>query len=206
MSRRRALAAACLALVVHACAPLAGERAESAADPPERPPPPSVASLVERAEAATANGDDGDAIEAYAEALERTPWNTRLEDGLANAYARRAARARDEAGARGLPAAEADLRRALELRPDDTQLRSAAIRTVLRLAPCFILAVCPTITKWCSCGTTCGAMMGSWISERTLVFTRFTPPRWQVEMEWRIASSQAMAPYDGYVKTLPLTG
>jgi tetratricopeptide (TPR) repeat protein len=65
-------------------------------------------------------GDSDAAIAAYEEALEITPWNTRVTRALAAAHAERGARRR-EAGS--LPEAERDLRRALELQPDDPELR-----------------------------------------------------------------------------------
>lgn len=78
--------------------------------------------LVERAESARAAGELDGAIEAYREALDRTPWNTRLQRVLAETYADRAARARDE-GPAGLGGAEQDLREAQRLAPDDANVR-----------------------------------------------------------------------------------
>lgn len=89
---------------------------------PEEPEgaPRGIAPLVERAERASQRGDQDAAIAAYQEALELTPWNTRVARALAAAHAERGARKRAEGS---LPSAETDLRRALELQPDDPDLR-----------------------------------------------------------------------------------
>jgi hypothetical protein len=80
-----------------------------------------VAPIVERADAAAAHGDLDAAITGYDEALERTPWNTRLRSQLVAAYSARAEeKRRKPGGAAGLAAAEADLRAAHELAPNDS--------------------------------------------------------------------------------------
>ena len=118
----RALRAACVALVVTAFAACGGRGPEddSAAQ--------GVGPIVERAEAAAAHGDLDAAISGYDEALKRTPWNTRLRSQLVAAYSARAAeKRRKPGGAVGLALAEADLRAAHELAPDDaTVTRSLA--------------------------------------------------------------------------------
>lgn len=87
---------------------------------PEEATPRGVAPLIERAELSMERGDYDAAIPAYEQALEITPWNTRVTRALAAAHAERGARTRAEGS---LPAAETDLRRALELQPDDAELR-----------------------------------------------------------------------------------
>lgn len=82
--------------------------------------PVTVGPLVERAERAMQRGDPDAAIAAYQEAVELTPWNSRVVRALAAAHAERGARYRDQGS---LPSAERDLRRALELQPDDPELR-----------------------------------------------------------------------------------
>jgi tetratricopeptide (TPR) repeat protein len=76
--------------------------------------------LIERAERARQTRDFDAALAAYREALERTPWNTRLQRALAVTYADRGARERDEGQ---LPAAERDLREALRLAPEDAEFK-----------------------------------------------------------------------------------
>lgn len=95
-----------------------------------------VAPIVERAEAAEAQGDLDTAIGGYEQAIERTPWNTRLRSQLVAAYAKRAeAKRRKPGGAAGLAAAEKDLRAAHELAPDDAGVtRSLAAILVERAA------------------------------------------------------------------------
>ncbi len=93
---------------------------ECASPGPERAAPRGVAPLIERAERAIERGDYDAAIPAYEQALEITPWNTRVTRALAAAHAERGARRRAEGS---LPSAETDLRRALELQPDDAELR-----------------------------------------------------------------------------------
>jgi len=79
-----------------------------------------VAPVLDRAAAAAEQGEWDTAIEGYAEALERTPWNTRFVRLLAVAHAERAAQARrEQPGVAGLDAAEKDLRRAIELDAED---------------------------------------------------------------------------------------
>ena len=76
--------------------------------------------MIERAERSMERGDFDAAIAAYAEAVEATPWNTRVVRALAAAHVARGARWRVEGS---LPAAETDLRRAQELQPDDPAIR-----------------------------------------------------------------------------------
>jgi tetratricopeptide (TPR) repeat protein len=78
---------------------------------------------VTRAEKAREDGDFDTAIEAYREALERTPWNTRLQNTLATTYAERAIRTRDEEGVFGLEDAERDLREAHQVAPERADIR-----------------------------------------------------------------------------------
>jgi len=84
------------------------------------PSPTGTAPLIELAERARKTQDFDTAITAYREALERTPWNTRLQRALAVTYADRGARERDEGQ---LPAAERDLREALRLAPEDEEFK-----------------------------------------------------------------------------------
>jgi TolA-binding protein len=95
-----------------------------------------VGPVVERAEAAKANGDLDAAIQGYAKAVERTPWNTRLKSQLVAAYAERAEKERRKpGGAAGLALAEKDLRDAHALAPDDAAVtRSLAAILVERAA------------------------------------------------------------------------
>jgi tetratricopeptide (TPR) repeat protein len=79
-----------------------------------------VAPLVARADRSRARGDFAVAIDLYAQAYQRTPWNERLKQSLASAYTEKAQRARSEGE---LPTAEKDLRAALELYPDDQDFR-----------------------------------------------------------------------------------
>ncbi len=102
------------------CAWLAGGCAAS--QPGSEAPEATVAPLVSRAERAASRGDYATAIAAYREAIELTPWNTRLERALVAAYVGRAAHP-SELGEAGLRASEADLRRALEIAPDDPEVR-----------------------------------------------------------------------------------
>ena len=87
---------------------------------PQEAAPRGAAPLIERAERSMERGDYDAAIPAYEQALEITPWNTRVTRALAAAHAKRGARKREEGS---LPTAETDLRRALELQPDDAELR-----------------------------------------------------------------------------------
>ena len=82
-----------------------------------------VAPIVSRAESAIASGDYDAGIDAYREAYERTPWNTRLQSALAAAYADRAAKLRTKpGGAAGLALADGDLREALAISPKQPEL------------------------------------------------------------------------------------
>ncbi len=83
----------------------------------------SVSTLVARAERAAATGDHSTAVAAYAEALERTPWNERLRRALASAHVERARATRASEGVFGLDAAERDLREAFRLEPADPAIR-----------------------------------------------------------------------------------
>ncbi len=100
---------------------------------PERASTGSVTPLVARAERAMEQGDYTTAIDAYAEALERTPWNTRLSTALVSAYAARAAHPA-KSGRAGLRAAEADLRTALSIAPDDPTLQRSLAAVLLDLS------------------------------------------------------------------------
>ena len=101
---------------------------------PSPPPSPTVASLVGVARAALERRDYDAAVDAYRQALSQTPWNTRLSHALAAAYAGRAAYARDVERAAGLPSAEADLRKALVLRPGEPSLRRNLARVLVERA------------------------------------------------------------------------
>jgi tetratricopeptide (TPR) repeat protein len=95
------------------------------AAPPDaqgEPPARGVAPLIARAEGAAQAGNHDLAIEAYGQALERTPWNTRLQRRLALEHGARAEQRRAAGGPEALRGAEADLRRALELEPSDPTL------------------------------------------------------------------------------------
>lgn len=87
-------------------------------------PTQGVGLLVQGGEQAFDRGDYDEAIAAYAEALDRMPWNDRLVANLAAAYAERARRAREHPGVKPLERAEADLRSAVRLRPDDPVLQA----------------------------------------------------------------------------------
>ena len=100
---------------------------------PEQVSTESVAPVVTRAERAMERGDYDTAIAGYAEALERTPWNTRLSTALVSAYAARAAHPAQR-GRPGLQAAEADLRTALSIAPDDPAIRRSLAAVLLDLS------------------------------------------------------------------------
>lgn len=125
----RTLCLALLAAAGWACAakgPTDAEREAAAA---------GVAPIVARAEAAAARGDSDAAIAGYEEAIERTPWNTRLESQLVAAYTQRAeAKRRKPGGARGLALAEKDLRSAHELAPDDASVTRSLASVLLERA------------------------------------------------------------------------
>src|SRR5262245_52467896 len=86
----------------------------------QRPADQTVAPLVSRAERSREAGDFDTAIPAYAEAFERTPWNTKIKRALAVTHTERAANQRSNGSLAG---AEKDLRAALELYPDDPEFR-----------------------------------------------------------------------------------
>lgn len=122
----RALRVACVALLGTAFAACGGGGPESG------DAATGVAPIVERAEAAAAHGDLDAAIAGYDEALLRTPWNTRLRSQLVAAYSERAAAKRHKpGGARGLALAEADLRAAHELAPDDATITRSLAAVLL---------------------------------------------------------------------------
>jgi tetratricopeptide (TPR) repeat protein len=87
------------------------------------PSPASVGELVERGEEARDRGDLDTAVEAFREALERTPWNDRIRKALAVSLADRAERSHASGKFVGVSAAERDLREALVLLPEDPVLR-----------------------------------------------------------------------------------
>ena len=95
-----------------------------------------VAPIVARAEAAVASGDLDSGIDAYREAYERTPWNTRIASSLVSALVARAERERTKpGGSAGLALADTDLREALEITPKQPGLeRSLAIVLLERAA------------------------------------------------------------------------
>ncbi|MGH2899165.1 MAG: tetratricopeptide repeat protein, partial [Solirubrobacteraceae bacterium] len=82
-----------------------------------------VAPIVARGESAIAAGDLSAGVDAYREAYERTPWNTRIQNSLVAAYAARAEKERTKpGGTKGLALAEQDLRAALEISPKNPEL------------------------------------------------------------------------------------
>ncbi len=93
----------------------------------------TVSPLLMRAERAAAARDFDAAIESYREALELTPWNTRIERALVAAYVARAAQSREH-GKAGLLESETDLRTALELAPDDPEVKQSLAVVLLDLA------------------------------------------------------------------------
>lgn len=116
------------ALLQAACAPRQGQ--------PEKPDEAAVegvAPIVAQAERAMQRGDFTAAIAGYKLAFERTPWNTRLARSLVAAYAARAAKPAGS-GRTGLRAAEADLRAALRIAPDDPALRRSLTAVLLDLS------------------------------------------------------------------------
>jgi tetratricopeptide (TPR) repeat protein len=127
------LAAAALRLICVAlmCACVGG-CAEPDGAPQPAPDPTGVAPIVAQAEAAVARGDFDAGIDAYREAYERTPWNTRLQSALSAAYASRAARLRTKpGGAAGLALAEGDLREALVISPKQPELERSLAAVLL---------------------------------------------------------------------------
>lgn len=118
MRLRRAPAVLTVLTLTLACVQASGPAPE-----PEPEEQKLAGELVESALRAEARGDFDTAIAAYREALERTPWNSRLERALASAHANRALIVRREGGAGALERAESDLRAALALQPDDEALR-----------------------------------------------------------------------------------
>ena len=112
---RRALASALLATLCAACAGGGAEPAEE-----RKTVEQGVAPLVTRADRSRARGDYAVAIDLYAQAYQRTPWNERLKQSLAASYTEKAQRARSEGELR---TAEQDLRQALALYPDDQDFR-----------------------------------------------------------------------------------
>ena len=123
-----------------------------AAGPPPTPPAPpqpessggnvlespTVAPIVIRAGQAMESGDFDRAVEFYAAAYQRTPWNTRLRDALVAAYVARAAQTRTQTRFRDLERAERDLRAALELAQDNPELqRNLAVILIERSSVAF---------------------------------------------------------------------
>ena len=128
---RALLHVACVALW---CACVGGS-----ADPGAGSLPPGdaagVAPIVARAEAAAQSGDHDAAIEAWAAAYERTPWNTRIASSLVAAYVARAEKNRTKPGGpKGLAAAESDLRAALEVAPKDGAVQRSLAAVLLERA------------------------------------------------------------------------
>lgn len=76
-------------------------------------------------------GEFDTAIEAYEQALERTPWNDRIQQVLAMTYADRAARSRRDGL---LGSAESDLRKALDLAPEHAQVKENLATVLLERA------------------------------------------------------------------------
>ncbi len=94
-----------------------------------------VAPIVARAEAAIASGDLDGGVDAYREAWERTPWNTRIASALVAAYVTRAEKERTKpGGAAGLARADADLREALALAPKQPGLERSLATVLLERA------------------------------------------------------------------------
>lgn len=94
-----------------------------------------VAPLVARGDAAIAGGDLDAGIDAYREAFERTPWNTRIASSLVAAYASRAEKARTKpGGATGLALADGDLREALAISPEQPEIRRSLAIVLLERA------------------------------------------------------------------------
>jgi tetratricopeptide (TPR) repeat protein len=123
-----ALRVICVALM---CACVGGSAGPEGSSSPE-PDTAGVAPVVARAEAAVAQGDFDTGIDAYREAYERTPWNTRLQSALAAAYAGRAAKLRTKpGGAAGLALADGDLREALVISPDQPELERSLAAVLL---------------------------------------------------------------------------
>ena len=120
-ARRHALARLCIAVAVGIWL---GSAAACGTSPPAEPSREEqlrgVAPLIESAGRSRSSGDYTRAIELYREAFERTPWNERLGRALAVTYAEKAIAERNEGK---MSAAEADLREAVGLFPDDLQFR-----------------------------------------------------------------------------------
>lgn len=91
-----------------------------------------VAPIVARGESAIAAGDLDAGIDAYREAYERTPWNTRIASSLVAAYAARAQKERTKpGGAKGVALAETDLREALAISPKNPELERSLAAVLL---------------------------------------------------------------------------
>lgn len=124
------LRAICLALI---CACVGGSSepgADSAAGDAA-----GVAPIVARAEASVASGELDAGIAAYREAYERTPWNTGIASSLVAAYVARAEKKRAKpGGAKGLSLAEADLRAALEIAPEQPAVEQSLATVLLERA------------------------------------------------------------------------
>ncbi|MFI5314315.1 MAG: tol-pal system YbgF family protein [Myxococcota bacterium] len=129
----RLLRGVCLAVVALAGAACSGA---SSSDAARDAASAGVAPIVARAAAAAASGDLDAAVDGYSEAIERTPWNTRLRSQLVAAHTERAEQKRRKPGGPvGLAAAEKDLRAAHALAPDDAVVtRSLAAILVERAA------------------------------------------------------------------------
>jgi tetratricopeptide (TPR) repeat protein len=120
----------CLALICACVGGSADPGADSAASDAA-----GVAPIVARAEASVASGDLDAGIEAYREAYERTPWNTRIASSLVAAYVARAEKKRTKpGGAKGLDLAEADLRAALAIAPKQPAVERSLATVLLERA------------------------------------------------------------------------
>lgn len=123
-----ALRLACVALLCSCVAKSAPEPAASGGPGDTA----GVAPIVARAESAIAGGDLDAGIDAYREAYERTPWNTRITGALVAAYAARAEKERTKpGGAKGLALAEQDLREALAISPKSLELERSLAAVLL---------------------------------------------------------------------------
>ena len=116
-SLARVLASIAGVWVALACAACAGGTGQGAGrDAADE----TVAPIIARADQRRADGDFDGAIAAYTVAFERTPWNTRLRRAIAVTHTEKAAIARESGQ---LTTAEAGLRAALALYPDEVEFK-----------------------------------------------------------------------------------